>query len=128
MADENKGLMADPYAQSSGAPSWTSSFPSLPGSGATTSSSDSYGSGSLHIPDTPAAIPTPNFLFEESYDESYRRSWGERLTYHVGCAYLGGAPRARPAPAPRPASPPTPTRCDVRGVRAQAWWWEAWAG
>ena len=50
----------------------------------------SYGTGALHIPAQPAPIPQPNFLFEEGYDESFRRSWGERLTYHVGAAYLAG--------------------------------------
>jgi len=78
--------MADPYA-SGGQPS--SPAASLPGFGAA-AAADAYGSGGLHLPSQPAPIPTPDFLFEESYDEAYRRSWGERLTYHVGAAYLVG--------------------------------------
>lgn len=78
--------MLDPYA--SGAPS-SSPASALPSFGAS-AAADAYGSGSLHLPTQPAPIPTPDFLFEDSYDESYRRSWGERLTYHVGAAYLVG--------------------------------------
>lgn len=97
MADSNGGtkqpeLMADPYASAGAAASAGSALPSF-GSvfgGSAAASGDSYGSGSLHIPDQPAPIPTPDFLFSEGYDESFRRSWGERLTYHVGVAYLGG--------------------------------------
>ena len=38
----------------------------------------------------------PDFLFPESdYDQTFRRSWGERLTYHAGTAYLIGTPRCR---------------------------------
>ena len=88
MAEKDGGLMSDPYASSSApAPSSGSSFPSLPSFGG---ASESYGSGDYHLPATAAPIPTPNFLFEDSYDAGFRRSWGERLTYHVGCAYLGG--------------------------------------
>lgn len=32
----------------------------------------------------------PDFLFDENYDTSFRRSWGERLTFHAGSAYLLG--------------------------------------
>lgn len=86
-------LMSDPYASggappAAGAPA-ASALPSF-GSAIPSLSGDSYGSGALHIPTEAAPIPTPNFLFEEGYDEAYRRSWGERLTYHVGGAYMGG--------------------------------------
>ena len=89
---ENDGLMADPYASPS-APTASSTLPSLPsfsGGGGGGGGGEGYGSGSLYMPDKPAPIPTPNFLFEESYDEAYRRSWGERMTYHVGLGYLVG--------------------------------------
>ena len=33
---------------------------------------------------------TPDYLFETDFDESFRRSWGERLTFHTGGAYLVG--------------------------------------
>ena len=33
---------------------------------------------------------TPDYLFAENYDAAYRRSWGERLTFHIGSAYLAG--------------------------------------
>ena len=79
-------LMSDPYASGGSSGGAASMLPSFGRAAAT----EAYGSGSLHIPNQPAPIPTPNFLFEESYDESYRRSWGERLTYHVGSAYLVG--------------------------------------
>ena len=38
----------------------------------------------------------PDYLFAENYDAAYRRSWGERLTFHIGSAYLAGE-RAIPA-------------------------------
>lgn len=38
---------------------------------------------------SPAAA-TPDFLFPENYDQSFRRSWGDRLTYHIGLGYLVG--------------------------------------
>lgn len=76
----NEGLMADPYASSSGAPP-PSSVPTLP-----------PGAGwAASVQPQLQASNSPDFLFEENFDESYRRSWGERLTYHVGCAYLVGA-------------------------------------
>ena len=37
----------------------------------------------------------PDYLFAENYDAAYRRSWGERLTFHIGAAYLSGAAPAR---------------------------------
>ena len=72
--------MADPYASSKAAPPASSSLPKLPsGSGWASSVSDTPGLG------------RPQYLFPETdYDQSFRRSWGERLTYHVGTAYLIG--------------------------------------
>ena len=32
----------------------------------------------------------PDFLFPENFDTGFRRSWGERLTFHIGAAYLVG--------------------------------------
>ena len=43
-----------------------------------------------------AGVPgaaTPDFLFPENYDTTFRRSWGDRLTYHIGLGYLVGARR-----------------------------------
>ena len=37
----------------------------------------------------------PDYLFPENFDVAYRRSWGERLTFHIGAAYLAGAQSAR---------------------------------
>lgn len=77
----NDGLMADPYAASgSAAPP-----PPLPSAVGSASGADDL---FLNVSSEPAA--QPDFLFEESYDQSFRRSWGERLTYHVGCAYSTG--------------------------------------
>lgn len=47
----------------------------------------------------PPQEASPDFLFPENFDESFRRSWGERLTFHAGGAYLVGA-RAAPRAAP----------------------------
>eukprot|EP00316_Scyphosphaera_apsteinii_P017805 CAMPEP_0119307478 /NCGR_PEP_ID=MMETSP1333-20130426/7960_1 /TAXON_ID=418940 /ORGANISM="Scyphosphaera apsteinii, Strain RCC1455" /LENGTH=192 /DNA_ID=CAMNT_0007311031 /DNA_START=89 /DNA_END=667 /DNA_ORIENTATION=+ len=33
---------------------------------------------------------SPDFLFPENFDSDYRRSWGDRLTYHIGVGYLAG--------------------------------------
>ena len=38
----------------------------------------------------PPGAPTPEFLFPENYDSGFRRSWGDRLTYHIGLGYLTG--------------------------------------
>lgn len=38
----------------------------------------------------PGLTVQPDFLFPENYEENYRRSWGERLTFHIGTAYLAG--------------------------------------
>ena len=81
MASNNDGLMQDPYAASG------SSLPPPPiPSGNSSAAADDL----FLLPKEP--VPQPDFLFAENYDESYRRSWGERLTYHVGCAYSIGAP------------------------------------
>ena len=48
-----------------------------------------WGAGGPPAPKVPAASQ-PDFLFPENYDEMYRRSWGDRLTYHIGCGYLAG--------------------------------------
>ena len=41
----------------------------------------------------------PDYLFAENYDAGFRRSWGERLTFHIGSAYLAG--EGQPALPPR---------------------------
>ena len=46
----------------------------------------------------------PDYLSAENYDAAYRRSWGERLTFHIGSAYLAGQGPAR-------ALPPRATAC-----------------
>lgn len=83
----NEGLMADPYASSSSPPaSSPGGMPQLPpGAG---------WAASVHPQLPQASNNTPDFLFPENYDETFRRSWGERLTYHVGSAYLIGASSA----------------------------------
>ena len=109
-------LMADPYASPAGgavapppaAPS-SSGF-SLPGFSQGSAADDLH----LNVSEPSA---TPDFLFEDSYDQNFRRSWGERLTYHVGGAYLIGACTPRTSAlclpalligrqAPNPWSPP----------------------
>ena len=83
MSSENSGLMADPYAASSAAalppPPSMSAPPSLPSGWAATPGLDG------------GSADTPDYLFETDVDPSFRRSWGERLTFHVGGAYLLGA-------------------------------------
>ena len=78
------GLMADPYASSG-----SSSLPPPPlassQGGAPAASDDLF----LNISSQP--VTKPDFLFEENFDDNFRRSWGERLTYHVGLAYSTGA-------------------------------------
>ncbi|EOD06620.1 hypothetical protein EMIHUDRAFT_121264 [Emiliania huxleyi CCMP1516] len=48
--------------------------------------------GSAWTTPAPGAAPLqqPDFLFEETADAMYRRSWGDRLTYHIGVGYLVG--------------------------------------
>jgi len=71
----NDSFMADPYAS--------------PGKINTGSLGPAFG-GDLYLPSKPAPLPQPDYLFEENYQEDYRRSWGERLTFHIGGAYLAG--------------------------------------
>ena len=79
--EQNSEFMADPYsaaAVNASAAGPRAPPPSLPSGWAATpdlgGSSDS----------------TPDYLFETDFDESFRRSWGERLTFHTGGAYLVG--------------------------------------
>ena len=89
--------MADPYASSSAPPpAGASSMPALPpGAGWAASVQPSSDNAS-----------SPDYLFDSDYDEGFRRSWGERLTYHTGSAYCIGAPRT-----------PAPPRAAVRARR-----------
>lgn len=62
----------------------------------TSTSSSSGGQVSLppgfsSQPLLPPQGASPDFLFPENFDETFRRSWGERLTFHAGSAYLSGA-------------------------------------
>ena len=78
---KDEGIMADPYASGSSPPP-ASSLPSF---------------GGFTLPPPEPAVPAaaqPDYLFTENYDAAYRRSWGERLTFHIGAAYLAGAPAA----------------------------------
>jgi len=71
----NEGLMADPYSSPAAPP------PTLP------SSANPAATVQIARP----SASQPDFLFPESdYDQTFRRSWGERLTYHAGTAYLIG--------------------------------------
>ena len=38
----------------------------------------------------PPQLKQPDYLFPENFDQNFRRSWGERLTFHIGSAYLAG--------------------------------------
>ena len=76
--------MADPYsaaAVNASASSLPQAPPSLP-------------SGWAATPGLSTSDSSPDYLFETDYDESFRRSWGERLTFHAGSAYLLGTPAA----------------------------------
>ena len=44
----------------------------------------------------------PDYLFAENYDAASRRSWGERLTFHIGSAYLAGEGHSCALPPRRP--------------------------
>lgn len=48
------------------------------------------GLDNLFLPEVSQPQETPDFLFPENFDTGFRRSWGERLTYHSGVAYLAG--------------------------------------
>ena len=101
--NNSEGLMHDPYA-SSGSSGSLMTPPPLPSADdfhPVAPSSAPADDLFLNIPS--AKPPQPDFLYDENYDESFRRSWGERLTYHVGAAYSAGAQAAlylaaRPVP------------------------------
>ena len=38
----------------------------------------------------PPQLKQPDYLFPENFDQNFRRSWGERVTFHIGSAYLAG--------------------------------------
>lgn len=77
MADRSDGLLSDPYA--------SSSSPSLmPPTGAASAPAAASGWSASKLP--PQVPVMPDYLFEVEE----RRSAGERLQYHVGCAYLLG--------------------------------------
>ena len=77
----NEEPLADPY-----------SSPETPSSSVDTSRLGPAFGGSWSAAAGPAvpAVPQPDFLFTENYDQSFRRSWGERLVYHIGGAYIVG--------------------------------------
>jgi|EP00900_Chrysochromulina_parva_P023821 mitochondrial import inner membrane translocase subunit TIM23 len=88
--NNSEGLMHDPYA-SSGSSGSLMTPPPLPSADdfhPVAPSSAPADDLFLNIPS--AKPPQPDFLYDENYDESFRRSWGERLTYHVGAAYSAG--------------------------------------
>ena len=41
-------------------------------------------------PNLTAPTLKPDYLFPENYDQKFRRTWGDRLIYHIGCGYLLG--------------------------------------
>ena len=72
--------MSDPYLSSS------STAPTK-----LTDLGPAFGGGWGLGPTTPQVEQNaPDYLFAENYDTAYRRSWGERLTFHIGAAYLVG--------------------------------------
>lgn len=78
--------MADPYAatSTSGSKPLPAGMPTLPaGSGWAATEQ-------LRLPAAGARAQEPDFLYPENYDTTFRRTWGERLTFHVGSAYLVG--------------------------------------
>jgi len=82
---QGEQLMADPYA-GSGSTASPAAVPQPTFGGFGSSTTDD-----LHLnASSSEPLPTPDFLFPESFDEKFRRSWGERLTFHVGSAYLVG--------------------------------------
>lgn len=97
--NNSEGLMHDPYA-SSGSSGSLATPPPLP-------SADDFHPVAPADDLLPMILrskpPQPDFLFDENYDESFRRSWGERLTYHVGAAYSAGAQPALYVPVLPPA-------------------------
>lgn len=100
----DKELMSDAYASASS----SSTPPTLPEGWA--ASQEPLLSGA----------PQPDYLFSENYDASYRRTWGERLTFHAGSAYLAGE-RLHPPTRPNPWLPrPTGAAARVRRRATQA--------
>lgn len=79
--------MADPYASAGGAPS--SDMPPTPSAPPTLPSG--WAASQEFLGGASAGGSSPDYLFETDLDPSFRRSWGERLTFHVGGAYLVGA-------------------------------------
>jgi len=78
--------MSDPYANASAASSTTADVSKLGPAFGNSWSMPAAGS----LPNS-----QPDFLFQETADPKYRRSWGDRLTYHIGLGYLTGAPTQR---------------------------------
>ena len=76
--------MADPYASAGGAPS--SDMPPTPSAPPTLPSG--WAASQEFLGGASAGGSSPDYLFETDLDPSFRRSWGERLTFHVGGACL----------------------------------------
>ena len=93
MSNSNEGLMADPYASSGGSGSLAAPPPLSSPSGdfAPTPAAAPAVADDLFLNVSTAPAATPDYLFEENYDENFRRGFGERLTYHVGGMYSIGA-------------------------------------
>jgi len=92
MSNSNEGLMADPYASSGGSGSLAAPPPLSSPSGdfAPTPAAAPAVADDLFLNVSTAPAATPDYLFEENYDENFRRGFGERLTYHVGGMYSIG--------------------------------------
>ena len=122
IADESRRRthMRDPYASADAASQSSVEFGKL---------GPAFGSAWTTPAPGAAPLQQPDFLFEETADAMYRRSWGDRLTYHIGVGYLVGA--AHPSHASgcalcrldRPLavhSPPPPPRLARSAHRAAA--------
>eukprot|EP00962_Isochrysis_galbana_P048942 scaffold20575_cov93-Isochrysis_galbana.AAC.3 len=84
MSGSKDGFMADPYANAASASSTTSDISKL---------GPAFGNAwSMPAAGSMPGASQPDFLFPETADDKYRRSWGDRLTYHIGLGYLTGAP------------------------------------
>ena len=94
MAASDGSAMADPYALKDGAVP-----PPTGGLG------PAFGGLTFPAGANPGPTVQPDFLFPENFEEDYRRSWGERLTFHIGSAYLTGATPRPPASSPGPRAP-----------------------
>uniref|UniRef100_A0A7S3TJ48 Mitochondrial import inner membrane translocase subunit TIM23 n=1 Tax=Strombidinopsis acuminata TaxID=141414 RepID=A0A7S3TJ48_9SPIT len=82
MSSNKDGFLADPYANADAASSASADISKL---------GPAFGAGwSMPAPGAVPSAAQPDFLFPESADDKYRRSWGERLTYHIGLGYLTG--------------------------------------